>query len=667
VTFSRSGSGSIPGVAPAHPARRVLPAVQWIVPVLLLFWIWWDGLRCWFIADDFAWLDLLGSVHSFRDFLSAMFVPMAQGTIRPWSERGFFMLFESLFGLAALPYRLCVFATAGLDIVLISRLALRLSGSRLAAFLAPVLWVANAALAPTLCWTCVYNELLCPLFLLSALLLFIRWAETGRARWWWWQVVVFVLGFGALETNIVYPALAAAFCLFAAPAEKRRRLLAGTLPLFAISLTYFFIHRAVAPIPASGVYALHFDLRIFSTLALYWKWMVLPSNWPAIGIGKHAAEAAVVLSSVAFATALVAAIRAGHTEILFGPAWFLITLAPLLPLFGHRSDYYLTLPSIGIVLAAALGISQASRSGWGWRVFTAACILLYLTPMIRMDRIAARWWRERDLPIRAVVLGVGQARENHPDKAIVLTGVTDNIYNDAIARSAFRVAGVDRVYLTPESEDSLHPTFEPEILQSAVMEPAVLRQALLDHFAVIYSVAADHLRNVTEAYGRRMLNQLPDSAPRRVKVGDPLYAFALGPEWGPIVSGFRKVPARATLRLGAPRNGRFLVLDGTYEPVNPGTTITGAANPERPFSHLRLLLDGIVVPEIADLDPVPSGRAIRDLAMPQNGASESKDGFHRLFELPAAVSRDRELEVEIDLQDYLNAGSRLALGTVAIR
>jgi len=38
-----------------------------------------------------------------------MVQPFAQGTIRPWSERAFFMGFYTLFGLDALPFRICVF------------------------------------------------------------------------------------------------------------------------------------------------------------------------------------------------------------------------------------------------------------------------------------------------------------------------------------------------------------------------------------------------------------------------------------------------------------------------------------------------------------------------------------------------------------------------------
>jgi len=171
------------------------------------------------------------------------------------------------------------------------------------------------------------------------------------------------------------------------------------------------------------------------------------------------------------------------------------------------------------------------------------------------------------MPIRALVLGLGQAHENHPHKAIVLDGITDDLYNDALAWLAFQLVGVDRIYLTPASGDSLHPAFEPELLQSFVMEPRVLRGAMLDRSVVIYSFAVDHLRNETETYRRRMLGLLSGAARRRVEIGNPLHAFVLGPQWGPTVSGFRWAPAEATLRQGVPRNTRLLVRDGTSEPV----------------------------------------------------------------------------------------------------
>jgi hypothetical protein len=225
----------------------------------------------------------------------------------------------------------------------------------------------------------------------------------------------------------------------------------------------------------------------------------------------------------------------------------------------------------------------------GWRVLTAISILLYVVRMVRM--------------------------------------VTEGIYTDVIPRSAFRAAAVDPVYLTPGSRVSLHPAVQFEMLQSFVMEPRVLHQPLLGRSAVIYSLVADHLRNVTEAYRRRMLNQLPVPAPRRAVVGNPLNAFALGPQWGSILFGLRKVPARATACLEAPRNGSFLVLDGTYRPVNAKTAIAGGANPDRRFSHLNVTLGGIVTPEMAR----------RYAVAPRSRGGDSKGGFRRLFKLPASV------------------------------
>src|SRR5258708_20525032 len=122
------------------------------------------------------------------------------------------------------------------DVALVAWIARRIAGSGTAGFFAPVLWIANTALATVMAWNSAYNEALCALFLLSAMACFIRYAETGRRVFWWWQLVVFTLGFGALEVNVVYPALAAAYVLLVAPAPRRNRMLMTLIPLFLISL-----------------------------------------------------------------------------------------------------------------------------------------------------------------------------------------------------------------------------------------------------------------------------------------------------------------------------------------------------------------------------------------------------------------------------------------------
>src|SRR5262245_11484572 len=96
------------------------PVLYWIVPSLFCLILYFDGFHAWFQMDDFAWLGLYQRVHDWNSFLAAMFKPLAQGTIRPLSERAFFMLFSWWFGMDSLPFRLVVFATQFLNLVLIT-------------------------------------------------------------------------------------------------------------------------------------------------------------------------------------------------------------------------------------------------------------------------------------------------------------------------------------------------------------------------------------------------------------------------------------------------------------------------------------------------------------------------------------------------------------------
>src|ERR1019366_8833864 len=131
-------------------------------------------------------LGLIRDVHNLRDVLTILFAPAAQGTIRPWSERGFFLLFESLFGLDSLPFRIMDFLTMAANLLLVAWNTPRITHSKLAGCMAAPGWASDAALMVVMTWSSAYNEAICSLFLLSALALFIRYTETGQRKFWWW-------------------------------------------------------------------------------------------------------------------------------------------------------------------------------------------------------------------------------------------------------------------------------------------------------------------------------------------------------------------------------------------------------------------------------------------------------------------------------------------------
>jgi hypothetical protein len=506
------------------------------------------------------------------------------------------------------------------NLALVAWITLRTTGSRIAGFLAPILWTANTALTLVMTWTPAWNEALCSFFLLSALTLFMRYVETGCGSFWWWQLVLFTLGFGALELNVIYPALAATYVLFVAPSASRRRLLLSLTPLFCISAAYFLVHRAVAPFLTSGPYAMAIDGRVFHTFGSYLKWTMVPANWTQFGHRSWSGWTILAIIGAALGGFCIRQLTSGRQAVAFFLCWFLLALGPLLSLPNHLTDYYITIPAIGLAMAGAWGISMAWQGSAPVRIAALIPLVLYLGAMVPSTRTAVRWWRDRVDPVRVLVLGVVAAHDTHPDKTIVLDGVTSSLYDDAVGASAFYPFGLDNVYLTPESRDSIHPQDNPEGLNQVVLEPGVMLSAITHDQVVVYSGVGDHLRNITRAYERSAVGHLVDSVPRRVEIGNPLYGYLLGPEWLLGESGFRWMPRHATVRLAGPSSVKDrLVLEG----------FCPAMQLREGVLHLSVTVDGIALKGTQITDPESS--------------------FRRLFIVPPALIGKKTVQVEISV------------------
>jgi hypothetical protein len=620
---------------------RALDLVLWTAPVVFLFWLFQDGLSCWFLNDDFAWLGLIHQLSRPGGLLRTLFEPAAQGTIRPWSERGFFVLFETLFGMDDLPFRIVAFATMAANLLLLTWIVRRITHSRLAGFLAATCWAANTALTTLMAWSSAYNEVMCACFMLGSFALFIRYAETGRRRFWWWQLVVFTLGFGALEINVVYPAMAAAYALFVAPPDKRRSLLRSVAPLFALSVVYFLVHRAVAPVLTTGPYAVHIDSRVFKSLVLYLRWSVLPVDWEAFGHSHRLGKIILWTSVVAIIAIFTLELRKRRTTVLFFAAWYFAALAPVLVLPDHHSDYYLAIPLIGLAMLLGYGATCGVREYGRWRLLALLPLTGYLVGMIPVSRSATRWWLNKSEPVRALVLGVAAAREKHPGKAILLDGIPGVVYDDSMGQGALYPLGITDVYLTPGSEKNITiapDTADPDI---TVLDPAVMYHAIANDEVVIYSLSGDHLRNVTEAFERSAPNRFSDRLPSRIDAGNPLYSWLLGPTWLPPESGIRWMPGEATVRLKGPEtHGNKLVLDGFY----PEEQLKSLPR------HLTVSVDGIRVGETRINDP--------------------ESNFHRLFPLPDSTVGKSAVEVEIRVDPVARRGGQdygVVFGKIAVQ
>jgi dolichyl-phosphate-mannose-protein mannosyltransferase len=529
-----------PGKRP-HGASAFASAAYWLIAPLLCLVIYKPGLTAWFQADDFAWLGLRLQVHDARSLWHALFSPMAQGTIRPWSERAFFLILETIFGVNALPFRICVFLTQCVNLTLLAAITRRLTGSPAAGLCAAVLWLVNNALAWPMVWTCVYNQILCGFFLMSAFWFLLRYIETGQRRYYVWQWFLFLVGFGALEINVVYPALAALYTFLCA-----RNFFRATLPLFLPSAIFTVADRIVAPAQHGGPYAFHVDGSIPATLLSYCYRSLVPIQVDRIKGGPDVALGC--LFGIALIGFAILTIRRKDWLPLFCIGWFGLLLAPVLPLRDHFSTYYLVLPTIGFAMLGGYALASARR---GWKAAGLILAAIYVLIMVTADRIEVNWWQHRSIAIQRMVLGVARAHQLHPTETILLDGVDTELFRAAVYHHPFFVVGAPQVYLTPGSAAQIGPQDVP--VEDFELPGGLTVNGLNHSQIVVYRVGGPRLKAITSVYEKTVAEQLNTDPPPRLAMANPLTAYLLGPEWYAPEEGFRWMPRRATVRIGCPR------------------------------------------------------------------------------------------------------------------
>jgi hypothetical protein len=621
--------------------RTPIKWLYWLFPPLFCLFVYWYALNGWFQQDDFVWLGLSQRVHSWHDLIPAVFRPTIQGTWRPWSDRVFFLLFRSLFGLRALPYHVWIFLTQFANLALIGLLVRRLTGSRLAGFWAPIFWIGNSVILMTMSLACLYKDILCSFCLLLAFHLLLLHIETGERRYYLWQWIVFLLGFGAMETNLVYPAIATSYVLLLARPHLRK-----TLPLFIPSILYVALNLLFVKKQTAGPYAMHIDWSIPYALARYWLTAVEPTDPGKLtGLPDWSLRAGAVILTVVLAAFVVWQGRRKNWLPIFFLSWFVCGIAPVLPLREQFMPYYLTVASIGLAMLAgyalSIGIENRGRQARVWRTAAVALALLFLVPSVTEATKGGRWWRDRSRRVQNMVAGIARAHELHPGKTILLLGVDDTLFWGGIKDGCFRVAGIPGVYLAPGSADLIVDYPSPTKPADFVLPAAATLFGLKSGRIVAYAVDHSCPLNVTQSYLIAQSVAPSEGPPRVVRIADPLNEPYLGDGWYPAEEGQRWMAKEAVVRLGGPKTvGSTLHLRG----------VCPAALVKQGPLEVIVRIDG------KTMKPVPVREGDFDLSFPLAPELVSRT------EIEIAIHVDRTFRPADDDRDL-----GLAFGTVEIR
>jgi hypothetical protein len=630
------------GSRPAAYSPRLTSAAFWLAPSLLCLALYWRGFTAWFRADDFAWLGTGLYIQNFHDFLVAIFAPQAQGTIRPLSERAFFMLGFSLFGLDALPFKIVVFATQFANLALVASIGARLTGLRWAGFFAAIFWVLNGSGIEPLGWCCVYNQVLCGFFLLGAFHFLLRYVETGERRYNWLQWGAFLLGFGALELNVVYPVVAAAYLLLCVPRKgKDRPGGLSYLPMFAVSIAYAVAHSFAAPAWKTGGYAMHFTGAMFRTLGKYWTWSVGPTFlFTPYYLPKWLLPTGIAVVSAGLIGFLVWKLRAGERAALFCLVWYLAVMAPVLPLRDHMTEYYVFLPAIGLCWLGGWAAVSGWRAGVRGRAAVVTLAAIYALMGVPTLVATSQWNHAITMRVRNLVEGVAGIHERYPSKSILLDGVDTDLFWNGVLDRPFRLFGMDHVYLAPGSEKRIASHPDLGNIGEYILPAGVVAQALQREELVVYDVRGARLRNITALYAA-----LPRESglPLRVDAASPLASYLLGPEWYPSDGDHRWMPRRATLRMGAPSS-----------------------------RGQKLYLRGACPDELLKAGPLPVTVTVEGLALPATAIRPGGNAFELVFALPDSVVGKAEMRVTVEVGRVIRLASDprdlgLVFGTFEVR
>jgi hypothetical protein len=312
--------------------------------------------------------------HSVWEYLREFTVLNPSGWYRPLANELIESILFPIAGLHPIAYRIPVYAAFLAVTAAVYALAMAVTGRRPAAAIAAFFFTMHTTNAYTTYDVGFLPELQFTLAYLVAALAYLRYLRNGSRAAYWLSVACFVASLFSKEAAVTLPAaLFLAAMMFDSTHDWRKRTLRAirsTLPHFVILAAYLlfaigYLHiqgvtigslldRSQKPNPGDYVPVLNNGMLKNADLAVTWAFNIPRGSWHASQDMKPGMIGYLKLFRIlVFALVAGALIGPGRKAIVFGSAWFWITLLPALPLVAHFIPYYVFLPATGLALVVA--------------------------------------------------------------------------------------------------------------------------------------------------------------------------------------------------------------------------------------------------------------------------------------------------------------------------
>lgn len=205
-----------------------------------------------------------------------------------------------------------------------------------------------------------------------------------------------------------------------------------------------------------------------------------------------------------------------------GFLWFSVSIAPVLSLRDHFTDYYLAIPSIGLALIFGSLAHAAWRSNrWLWRLGAVGVLGAHLAFALPINRQITMWRYERGHRVRALVEGLERAHQLHPDKVLFVQGVDSDLFWSGYYDQPYHLFGVSDVYILPGGIQLIEAHPELGDLTQFAASPGFTARVVSKGHGAVYSYEGTVLRNITRRYARQIPPAWLNLRPKEVNVGLP--------------------------------------------------------------------------------------------------------------------------------------------------
>ena len=446
-----------------EPKASALEARGWVLAALVggvTFLLYAPTLRFGFVYDDRMQIlenPFIQSWHWLPKLFTSNVWEYAGPTFPANYWRPLFMVWllinHTLSGFNPAGWHLTTVTCHAAAAVLVYKLAERLTGDRVMAAVAGLLFGVHPATIETAAWVSGVTDSLLAVFFISALLLYLGVRESGGRARLGGSLAVYAMALLAKETAIVLPLviLKHAWIYYGDPArrprwgERLRAAFLAALPYLAVSGLYLVARLQVLKVFAqtqnhAGLAAMLATWP--SLLLLYLRLLVYPA-----GISPHYDQGMVLgfsfsqvvlpaLALIAVAVGLWGWSRRSASEegrmVAFAATLMVIPVLPVLYLrplpegdFAHAR--YLYLPMIGFAMLAALGLRKLGRPAASMVAALAVVAALAIsTGAQQMHWASSLLLYSRGAtvapqnPAALINLGTELAARQHPEEAITV-------------------------------------------------------------------------------------------------------------------------------------------------------------------------------------------------------------------------------------------------------